>query len=246
MCMCAAAELQLAAGHLLPGCRHVAGLLHHRHRWPCSHLMMEFCGWYTHLTHVILPQSQGCLLPYVSLPVLECAGLTIHNGRQPGISYNTNSFSTADAVLSGFNSLGIIVSGRPLWGYRLASDGMQQSVYARDACGSFRLLSQCPAANWLCANSTGIRVRWTQCHFGDPVDAAEPAADAAALHAGCGCLLAPLDTANCKRTPHVAQPYAAPADSADASLRAAPHASAGVYIAYAIVSWCYFSVAFSG
>jgi amino acid permease len=35
-------------------------------------------------------------------------GLTIHNGRQPGISYNTNSFSTADAVLSGFNSLGII------------------------------------------------------------------------------------------------------------------------------------------
>ncbi len=35
-------------------------------------------------------------------------GLTIHNGKQPGIVYNVNEFSTADAVLSGFNSLGII------------------------------------------------------------------------------------------------------------------------------------------
>jgi hypothetical protein len=40
------------------------------------------------------------------------AGLTIHNGKQPGINYNTNGLSTANAVLSGFNSLGIIVSGR--------------------------------------------------------------------------------------------------------------------------------------
>ena len=41
---------------------------------------------------------------------VEPAGLTINNGKQPGINYNTSSFSTADAVLSGFNSLGIIVS----------------------------------------------------------------------------------------------------------------------------------------
>lgn len=35
-------------------------------------------------------------------------GLTIHNGKQPGVVYNVNEFSTGDAVLSGFNSLGII------------------------------------------------------------------------------------------------------------------------------------------
>jgi amino acid permease len=35
-------------------------------------------------------------------------GLTIHNGKQPGVVYNVDEFSTADAVLSGFNSLGII------------------------------------------------------------------------------------------------------------------------------------------
>ena len=49
------------------------------------------------------------------------AGLTISNGKQPGISYNTDSFSTADAVLSGFNSLGIIVSDQPLMGQPLAT-----------------------------------------------------------------------------------------------------------------------------
>ena len=41
--------------------------------------------------------------------LFTCAGLALHAGKQPGIHYNTDGLSTADAVLSGFNSLGIIV-----------------------------------------------------------------------------------------------------------------------------------------
>jgi len=42
-------------------------------------------------------------------------GLTIHNGKQPGTVYNVDQFSTADAVLSGFNSLGIIAFAYGSW-----------------------------------------------------------------------------------------------------------------------------------
>ena len=48
---------------------------------------------------------------HVMTGCLKCAGLSLHAGKQPGINYNTDGLSTADAVLSGFNSLGIIVRG---------------------------------------------------------------------------------------------------------------------------------------
>eukprot|EP00208_Stichococcus_sp_RCC1054_P002184 CAMPEP_0206149468 /NCGR_PEP_ID=MMETSP1473-20131121/37794_1 /ASSEMBLY_ACC=CAM_ASM_001109 /TAXON_ID=1461547 /ORGANISM="Stichococcus sp, Strain RCC1054" /LENGTH=520 /DNA_ID=CAMNT_0053546931 /DNA_START=237 /DNA_END=1799 /DNA_ORIENTATION=- len=35
-------------------------------------------------------------------------GLTMKNGKQPGVEYNNDGTSTADKILSGFNSLGII------------------------------------------------------------------------------------------------------------------------------------------
>ena len=51
------------------------------------------------------PAAKWCRL-------FTCAGLALHAGKQPGIHYNTDGLSTADAVLSGFNSLGIIVRDR--------------------------------------------------------------------------------------------------------------------------------------
>jgi hypothetical protein len=44
----------------------------------------------------------------------------------------------------------------------------------------------CRTVNLRCAMPTGICVRRTQCHPGDPGHAAQPAADAAAVHARCG------------------------------------------------------------
>ena len=35
-------------------------------------------------------------------------GVTLHNGKQPGVEYNLNGLSTANGVLNAFNSLGII------------------------------------------------------------------------------------------------------------------------------------------
>lgn len=43
----------------------------------------------------------------------------------------------------------------------------------------------------------GVCVWWTQRHPGDPGDAAQPAANAAAVHARCACLLTHVDAANC-------------------------------------------------
>ena len=35
-------------------------------------------------------------------------GLTMKNGKQPGVEYRNNSTSQADRLLSGFNSFGIV------------------------------------------------------------------------------------------------------------------------------------------
>ena len=130
---------------------------------------------------------EGCPEPRppVRISTVGCAGLTINNGKQPGISYNTNSFSTADAVLSGFNSLGIIVSDQPpgparrcvCWGVsvncmplRLLSVGaamsgckpaacnLRRRLHMVDTMSSWRFSRRCPARRRRCSPTCAVRL----------------------------------------------------------------------------------------
>ena len=76
---------------------------------PNTQTNSQYTSTYTSMATIQWPINRGATANVLIYMPRNCAGVTIHNGKQPGTVYNLDFLPSMSArVLSAFNSLGII------------------------------------------------------------------------------------------------------------------------------------------